>query len=181
LTDSLRFLLKSTPKMTAGFTTRGSFIDGHTANVREITWGVIFQEKLTLGLGYHWLKTKREKNIFQNQQLINTKLKMRYFSLNISYMFYQKRNWYISLPVEIGFGNSFRQDESRQRYTDQTILLYEPVMLAEYRFFKYLGVAGGFGFRLMLKNNLSLEEKFSSPIYVARLKLNFSEIYKDLK
>lgn len=181
LKDSLGFLLKTTPKFAAGFNTRGSFIDSRIANVREVTVGANFKDRLTIGIGYHWLKTERNKEVVLVNQLINTQLKMRYYSLNVMYTFYQKDKWYFSLPVEFGLGKSFREGEGKKKYFSESIMLYEPVMLAEYRIFKYFGIAGGIGFRLMLKNNKSLDEQFSSPIYVARLKIRFSDIYNDLK
>ncbi len=177
LRDSLAALLHYQPQLTGSFNTRGSFIDGRVANVREVAVGMVFHEKLTLGVGYHWLKTERKKTIFEDTLPLDTELKMRYLSLNIFYTFYHKTKWYISIPAEIGLGTSFRQGEGKKGYQRQSILLYEPVMLAEYRVMRYFGIAGGIGFRLMLKNNHFLNEQFNSPIYVLRLKIRFSEFF----
>jgi hypothetical protein len=52
-------------------------------------------------------------------------------------------------------------------------------MTIEHRFLKYFAAGGGVGFRLMLKNNTALDERFSAPIYLLRFRILFEELYRD--
>ena len=58
---------------------------------------------------------------------------------------------------------------------------YEQSITAEYRVLKYLGLGFGLGYRFVVYNKTAINEKLSAPVYIARLKLYFGDIYKDLK
>lgn len=182
LTDSVKTAFESKPEFVGGFNSRGSFIEGSPATVFSIGGGISFSKRLSFGLNYHWLKEKSKFDILYIIDGLEMKknLKMRYVSLSASYTFYQKNKWLVSIPINIGIGKSFYQDAEKNKHLNNLIVLYEPVMLVEYKLLKYFGVAGGIGFRLMLKNNKQINKSFSSPIYVARIRIYYSKIYADL-
>lgn len=181
LTDSLKLVLSSKPTWYGGINSRGSFISGKPVNVRSAFVGLNYSNKLRMGLGYHWMSTDFTKLINNTENTLLYELKFNYISLDFAYVFYEKNNWEVSIPVNLGIGRTvYRHPRLPDKTTSRAIILYEPAMVVEYKLFKYLGVAGGIGFRLMLKNNPLIDEQFNSPIYILRLKINFSEIYKDL-
>lgn len=61
------------------------------------------------------------------------------------------------------------------------LFFYEQSITAEYRVLKYLGLGFGLGYRFVVYNKTAINEKLSAPVYIARLKLYFGDIYKDLK
>jgi hypothetical protein len=60
------------------------------------------------------------------------------------------------------------------------MLSYEPAMAVEYRLFKYLGLGVGVGYRLMIVNNEPTNYQFTSPVYLLKVRILFSKIYKDV-
>jgi hypothetical protein len=81
----------------------------------------------------------------------------------------------------LGVGNSFLQYEGAEGLrviSKSRVVLYEPAMAFEYKILKVLGVGVGFGYRIMLKNNRSIEQQFTSPVYALRVRLIFDELYR---
>jgi hypothetical protein len=88
------------------------------------------------------------------------------------------------VPVQIGIGQSFVRYEINGLRTDvrkDNIVLYEPGMNVEYKMFNILGLGGGVGYRIMLKNNKEIDQQFTSPVYVIRIRLIFDEILRQAR
>ena len=109
-------------------------------------------------------------------------LKFNYIAYFVEYVFYKRRRWEFSIPLQIGIGSS------RYEYTDQnssliqldrkTVVLYEPAITGHYKITKWFGVGMGAGFRIMLVNNKALDKKFNSPIYILKAKIFLGDIYR---
>ena len=52
-------------------------------------------------------------------------------------------------------------------------------MTIEYKFLRYFGLGGGVGFRLAIKTDQQINESFSAPEYILRVKIYFGDIYKE--
>ena len=59
------------------------------------------------------------------------------------------------------------------------VLLYEPSITVQYRFLKYFAVGGGWGYRLVARNE-HLSDGLTAPIYTFGLRVFFGDLWKDL-
>jgi|JI6StandDraft_1071083.scaffolds.fasta_scaffold153738_1 hypothetical protein len=184
LSDSLRQVLRHKPMPTAKFDTRNSFITGKSAKVFGIKVGVSFRKTLTIGIGYNWIGTKFTEPLKIGDDLYESEIKLRYVAPFLEYSFYKKGPWEATVPVQIGFGKSFLRYSStsgKENIHEGHVVLYEPGMAIEYKLFDVVGVGAGMGYRIMLKNNKSIEQQFTSPVYVLRIRLIFDELFKKYK
>lgn len=184
LSDSLYRVLRHKPVPTAKLDTRNSFITGNSAKVYGIKVGLSFRKTLTIGLGYNWIGTDLTEPVRIGPQVFESEIRMRYIAPFVEYSFYKKGNWEAMVPVQLGFGKSFHRINTQNGDLNTNmgrVILYEPGMSIEYKIFGIVGVGGGFGYRLMLKNNKSIDQQFTSPVYVLRFRLIFDEILKQAK
>ncbi len=184
LSDSLYQVLRHSPVPTAKFETHNSFITGNSAKVYSLKAGLSFRKTLTIGIGYNWIGTDLKESIRVADAIFVGDIKLRYVAPFIEYSFYKKGPWEATVPVQLGFGRSFIQYQSRtdkEQIRSGRVVLYEPSMTIEYKIFNLVGVGGGFGYRIMLKNNKEINQQFTSPVYVLRIRLIFDEIYRRAK
>lgn len=189
LIDSLGALLKTTPKPLLKLDSRNSFITGVPVNLFGVKSGVQFSDRLEMGIGYQWLKSQHMRLISPTGSLVDVKeiamLKFRYFVVYGEYTFFSAKHWTITVPVQIGVGNSFlllnNEKFDRLKMKKGGVFLYEPAMLTDFHFLRYFSIGGGVGFRLMLVNNKSLSDRFTSPNYTLRFRINFGKLWRDIK
>lgn len=184
LSDSLYRILKNKPTPTIKFDTRNSFITGNHAKVYGIKAGLSFRKTLTVGIGYNFIGTRLTEELIIGEQEFFGQIKMRYVAPFLEYSFYKKGAWEAMVPVQIGIGQSFVRYEINGLRTDvrkDNIVLYEPGMNVEYKMFNILGLGGGVGYRIMLKNNKEIDQQFTSPVYVIRIRLIFDEILRQAR
>jgi hypothetical protein len=184
LTDSLYHIFKERPVFTAKYDTRNTFITGNRASIWSVKVGLVFKKSMTVGIGYNWLWTGIEEEFYyqEGRRPELSTVKLRYVAPFIDYTFYRKGRWEATLPLQLGIGTSYLQPHRTPQHQKQDwVMLYEPAMSVEYKFMKYFAVGGGYGYRIMLKNNKELSSKFTSPMYVLRFRILFDLIYKTYK
>ncbi len=185
LSDSLKKAFNQTPKLSARLGTRNSFITGRSVKVRSVKVGASFGENMIVGLGFNWLDNKSFRLAPRNiDSQIASKLNFQFIAPYIEYTFYENRNWFLTVPVQLGIGWSSIIDYDNngigQKDNTGLIVTYEPAMTLEYRFLKYFGVGAGVGYRLLLKNNKSIDYNFNSPVYILKFRVMFGKIYRDI-
>ena len=176
--DSIQASLDHKPKLYADFNTRNSFISNYRAQVRGVLGGVTFNENFTLAISYNWLITDFNHITHKKD---TAALKMRYVAPFVSYSFLEKNNLQLSVPVYIGFGQTFYQTKEDQKSNSHFIFTYEPSMKATYRIFNYFGISAGIGYRVLLIGNRYIEENFNSPTYTVGIKLFMGDIFMESK
>jgi hypothetical protein len=185
LSDSLRHVFQQKAVVTAKLDSRNSFVSGRGARVHGVKAGVSFGKRLSLGLGYNWIKQGVvSQEVKVDGRVYDADVNLRYIAPFVEYSFYKKGNWEATVPVQIGFGRSFLQYNNgyqNERMFQQGVMLYEPGMTLEYKILNLVGVGAGLGYRIMLKNNRDIDHSFTSPMYVIRFRLIFDEIYKQAK
>jgi hypothetical protein len=187
LKDTLGYLMKSEPKPAVRLDSRGSFVTGTNVRIAGIKAGISFADRLEFGIGYQWLVSDHRK--FYPSDTPNgyalTDLKLRYGSFYSEYTFFAKKYWSVTVPVQLGLGQSFYLEQRKQgnniRHGRGLVWLYEPAMITDFYFLRYFSVGGGIGYRLMLLNNKSIDERFSAPVYMYRFRVFFGKIYRDLR
>jgi hypothetical protein len=186
LISSLKDQFKQKPKFSLRFDTRNSFIANKAAKIRGIKFGLDYGKDVTVGMSFNWLDKKfsTTKNVMQGEDTVVAHLDFGYLGAYFEYTFYRTEHWEISIPVQIGIGSTFfgfRDEKNKQqRLYQKPIIVYEPSMTADYKFWRYLGVGAGVGYRLMLVNNKDIEGNFNSPIYVLKLKVYLGDMYRDV-
>lgn len=188
--EDIRSALKVKPNLDLRSDSRHSFINQSGVSLFGVKGGIEFNRKLRFGLGFNILTTKLNTNFSYTNDgvLTNTddaRLIFYHVSPYVEYVFYKHDRWEVSIPIQLGIGNSYYtyRAESGQRYNSnrQFILSYEPAITAQYKIFKYFGPGFGVGYRLMIIDNKAIKESFNSPVYIFRFKVFFGEIYRDLK
>lgn len=164
---------------------RHSFVSESGVRVLGIKFGLQFEEKLSIGLGYNQLSSELLKNdVDWNGIPLRGQLVYRYFSPYVDYIFYQDDKWELSIPVQLGYGDTYylnKMDVGPRQLKKKRVFSYEPAITFQYRFSKYFGAGMGVGYRLMIKGNPAIEERFTSPVYLFKFKLYFQEILNELK
>lgn len=184
LSDSLRNVFCSEPAFTARFDTRNSFVSGSSARIMGIKAGFSWKKTISIGLGYNWLASKHFSDIEIDSLPVTSRLKFRYISPYIEYVFYRNGPWEASVPVQLGMGSSFLKSEndgSDKIHSRGGVLLYEPAMTIEYKVLNLLGFSVGAGYRLMLVNNREIAERFTAPVYMLRVRVIFDEVKKRIE
>ena len=178
LFDSIRTSLDYKPKFLVKFDTRNSFISNQYAKIHGIKVGLSFNKTTNIGLGYHWMP-KRSIDL-DPQNLNKIDLKFGYAIAFFEYNFYKSKRWSAEIPVQIGLGKAQYTDvDFGVTKASSWIIIYEPAMTIEYKFLRYFGLGGGVGFRLAIKTDQQINESFSAPEYILRVKIYFGDIYKE--
>lgn len=140
--------------------------------------GLSFNNTISVGVGYHWMKERQVKSNLA--ELDSNYLRFGYGVVFMEYNFYKSKHWNAEIPVQIGLGKAGYFDYLQYgNFASTWMLIYEPAMTIEYRFLRYFGIGGGVGFRLAVKLNKEVKEKFSAPEYLLRFKIYFGDIYKE--
>lgn len=177
LGDIIRESFAQEPRLMGRLEARTSFITGRPVQVRGVQGGAHFGERVTVGLGYHWLQS-RLVEVDGNAE--EKRLLFRYVAPFFEYNFLHKQRWLVSIPLRVGIGGSSVR-ASDGKLDRGGILLYEPAMTVEYQFLKYFGIGVGAGYRLMLVNNKAINQSFNSPVYLFKFRVQLGKIYADLK
>jgi hypothetical protein len=187
--SDIKSSFKEQPTLDFRIDSRHSFISARIARIVGLKVGANFGDKVKTGLGYNllWNRVSEEREITNSQgqrESVNAYYRLGYFSPYFEYSFFTDIRWDISILALVGFGRS------RFEYTDQYgkdfetdpsgVVLWEPYMTAEYKFWKYFGVGAGVGYRLAYSSNSFARQNLSSPIYVYKLKIYFDQLFKHL-
>ena len=176
LIDSISKNIKGKPDFFIKLDTRGSFVSNRHVRINGVKGGLSFNKKLKLGVGYNWLKSNYQP--YYNGANVN--LVSHNISSFIDYVFINKEPFEYNANIQLGFGNvMYKQNEIKLEST--IALFYEQSISVELRVLKYLGLGFDVGYRFVVFNKKHIDEKLSAPVYIARLKLYFGDIYKDLK
>lgn len=172
-------------KFMAKIETRNSFVQTHYATFLGVRAGFEFKFPVRCGLGYYWMLTNLESKFYRPADFGQTDLtacpKLRYVIGYVDYSFYEEDDWTLSVPVQIGVGETFYRSDKSKRFANAFVVPMEAGIAVEYLFTKWMGFGVGLGYRVMLKNNKKVKENFNSPYYQFRFNIAFSEIFRGLK
>ncbi len=107
--------------------------------------------------------------------------KLRYAIGYIDYSFYEEDDWTLSVPVQVGVGETYYRSSESNRFANGLVVPMEAGIAVEYLFTRWIGFGVGLGYRVMLKGNKQVKENFNSPYYQIRLNILFTEIFRGIK
>jgi len=175
LIDSIQLNLQYEPKLLVKLDTRNSFITSTYSKVRGVKVGVHYNNTFRVGLGYNWMS-----NDFIVTPIVDSlNLRLNYISAFIEYAFYSTKHWQFEIPVQFGIGTIRYKDLQKNTIKLQWVPIWEPAMTFEYKFLNYFGIGIGAGYRLVIKDNKTIKERFTAPIYILRFKVRFGDMYSD--
>lgn len=176
--DTLRLAVKGKYSIDARLESRNSFIDNKLNTVSGARLGLSFRQKLRFGLGAQWLSSETKKLDFNRNQnfKIDTNvnyLKWAYMCAYIDFVFYKTKRWQLSVPIQIGMGQCWWQNESRYNLRTKNpkyfVFVYEPGITAQFKIFRWLGLGSDVAYRFCIKNNNLIPARFSGPTYSFKL------------
>lgn len=185
LLDSISQFAAERARIVVKLDMRGSFIRNRNVQIAGVKLGLEHAGRFQYGLGYNFLlrPVTREVTV-EGIGPVTQELRLAYVSPYVDYAFYQRGAWEVRLPVQLGFGGArtvFRDGEGRLRPLQRSgIIAYEPAMTVQYRFWRYLAVGGGWGFRLVWRTGGALGENLNAPIYSLGLRVFFGEVWREL-
>lgn len=173
--------LSHSPKLLVKLDSKYSFVTNQLVTMRGVKIGLNFQDKVKLGVGYSWMKNNFK---FDNPtDIINNDtydLRYSYLSTFLDYNFYNKNKWSFLMNtdlavVKLGYKNINTSNFDYYSYGG----VLEPSLIGEYTLIKYIILGSGFGYRFVFRESNNISERFSAPIFILRLKIDFLKIYKD--
>lgn len=185
--DTIRYSLQQKPRVFFQLDTYNSFVSKEPANTFGLRGGLEYNRRVRFGIGFYNLasdivKRKLITGVFSSDSLLNTKLELNFIPLSAEYIFYNKYPWEISTQTAIGFGTSYffyyNPQGEKARIDEKNIALMVIAGGAQYKLTRWLGVGSGLGFRVMLKDNSSIDESFNSIIYSLQLRIFPGAIYR---
>lgn len=185
LLDSISLSLKEKPRVLFKLDGRGSFISTRSARIWGFKVGVEHNSRVQYGIGYSWLRNEISQDVDLNGELVPSKVRFGYITPFFEYAFYQRNKWEVSIPLQIGLGQAWyehKNDAGEKHQVNKTwVFMYEPAMTVQYRVFRFFAAGMGVGYRLAIKTNRAMEENFTAPIYLIKLKLYLPEVLNVLR
>lgn len=183
--DEFKKSFHTKPKLDVKLDNRFSFIRDNDVKTIGIKVGLNFNRKFKVGLGVNQMLVPVEKKIFNDQnELVPVELEYFYFSPYFEYVYFNSKRWEFSLSTQLGFGGaSYRHIDStgtKIKLVESTILSYEPAMLIDYKIIRWFAIGTGVGYRFIYYKSPGIQEKFSSPEYVVKLKIYLGEIVRTI-
>lgn len=184
LIDSIKSSFDHEPKILVKLDTRNSFVGTRAVRVRGVKLGANYNDVSKVGIGYHWIQPKFDKNIAldteNGTEVVVAKLRLEYLAPFYEYTFYKRKKLEVSIPVQMGIGRSYyryKRNDRKHNLFNKPVILYEPAMAVLYKPIPWAGIGFGVGYRLMLLGNKEIDENFTSPIYVLKFNLFVSYFY----
>ena len=173
------------PKLDVKLDNRFSFIRNNDVKTVGVKIGLNFNRKFKVGIGFNQMLLPVGKQILnEDNLLVPVDLEYSYFSPYIEYVYFNSKRWEFSLSTQLGFGNaSYRHlDENgkRVKLVQSNIFSYEPAMLIDFKIIRWFGIGSGVGYRLVYYKSPGVNEEFSSPEYVVKLKIYLGEIVRTI-
>lgn len=176
LFDPIRKSLKEKPTYDIRLSAHNAFVTNQFAKIKGVKLGLSYNKIFKFGIGYSWMNSKIT-SIYDNDSV---NLRLNYILAYVDYTFYQTKYWDFSLPIQMGIGLLDYNTNDKVRKARSGVAFYEPSMAFDYKFLKYFSAGVGFGYRLAIKNREPITERFTSPIYTIRFKIEFGKMYKDV-
>lgn len=177
-------------KITVDFNieTRNSFLLNDTVKFRGIKIGARFGKNIAIGLSFNWLKSNLYNQIsyFYDSSKDTTKgyFKMAYFALYTKIVYHKTKRWEYSIPLQIGYGNSWLQKTEKLSFKHQqfkkTMIIYEPTVSVQFKILKWLGIAGNIGYRFVWHKEEKILSNLNGPIYVLNVNLMLNQLFFEI-
>lgn len=188
--EEINDAFKAKPTFQFRIDTRNSFISARIARILGLKVGLLYNNKVEVGLGYNrlWSMIDQHRKITSTGGgtiTVNSTYRLWYLSPYMEYAFYDENKWRFSILAMVGAGPSWFQysDENRkkQETAKKMVYLWEPYMTAEYAVIDWVTAGFGVGYRLNYSGNTFSRKNLNSPIYVLKLSVDYPRLLKHFK
>lgn len=181
--DEFKNSFKTNPKLDVKLDNRFSFIRDNDVKTVGFKFGFNFNRKFKAGIGLNQMLVPAEKKYLNEVgELVPVDLEYFYFSPYIEYVYFDSKKWEFSLATQLGVGGaSYRftdENGKKVKLVESVVLSYEPAMLIDYKIVRWFGIGTGVGYRFIFHKSPGVNEEFSSPEYVIKLKIYLGEIVR---
>mgnify|MGYP002713068490 CR=1 FL=1 len=174
---------KTKPKLDIKLDNRFSFIRAEDVKTLGVKFGLSFNRRFKVGIGVNQMITSTGNKISVSDTTLSVKLDYFYFSPYAEYTFYNSKKWAFSLATQLGFGEAryeYKLNNKEVELAKTLVLSYEPAMLIDYKIIRWFGIGTGVGYRIVYYKRSVIEEQFSSPQIIAKLKIYLGEIVRTI-
>jgi hypothetical protein len=171
--DSLHKAFAGKKSIDFGYGSRNAFIDHNRINVQSLKIGVDFG-KISIGGGFSWLTTKiSDTKVIHDQEMnkdttVQRQLSFSYLCYYVEYTYYKSRRWECSIPMQIGVGKlgyAYNYKGIKTLSDQGYCFVYEPEIDVKFKVFRWIGLEGDIGYRLLIKNDPLVKKTFNSPLF----------------
>lgn len=188
--DTIRYSFKVRPrKFVFNFDNRRTFSNGMPVRMSGIRIGAEYNNIVTKFVGFYALSEpiieKRISDPYTPQQdTVLDYFDFGYTSFGIDYTFYETKKWQFSMPIQIGLGSGTRDVRDLDTFTvisttSKGFFPFEIGVTGLYRFYDWVGVGAGIGYRSNLNSFFSLSA-FEGVYYSFGLKVFLGVIYRKI-
>jgi hypothetical protein len=179
LIDTLSYHLSKKPKLDLRLDSRNGLISNQHTQVFGIKLGLNHGKSVKYGIGYNRLNTQ----VYRGFGINTYEFHLEYIAPYFEYSFFASNRWEIGIPIQLGVGRGFYSSDELavKDYRSSLLVLYEPMMNADYYFMRYFTVGIAIGYRLALYGGFKVPEKITSPTYAVRFNILLGKIYRDIR
>lgn len=187
--DTLVYSVKKVPMPFFAFESSNSFVGGTSAWITGYKVGITFNGRLSTGYGWYKLVSDIVENktivgLSGNDSVVPAQLKMKYKAISLSYVYFKNQKWILSATMQPAWGESyfeyFISAGDREQAFNHKVNMIEIGSGAAYKVFPWIGLGAGLGYRIMTKNNPSIDYNFNTVNYYLGLRVFIDEIYKSV-
>jgi hypothetical protein len=180
---------KYRPRFVLDVDFRNSFIRNSPVTIYGGSVGIKNSPRSIISLGYYTLTSKSKTLIKNNNKLkygISDEVNLHFVSLGYTYIPLDGKRWKLSLPFEIGMGESEEQvlapDQSKVLLLRKTSIVPVQIgLITEYKATRWFGAFVSVGYREVISKRMNLSDDFDGLYYAYGVNLYLGKIYEDLK
>ena len=162
------------------FDARRSVIRDQKAKIGGIKIGLDFKNKIRAGLGFYGWTGPFEDTIIINeeppdQDTVLAGIAFNYVSPYLEYIIYQNKKVELSMPIQFGFGDVSVQYKYKNGNIEtpikKSVGVFVISLTGYYKFFTWLGIGGGVGYRNILTKQKLIRKTFNAPVYIVKIRI----------
>lgn len=174
------------------FDARNSFVASKDVRIGGFKIGLELRDRYRFGLGVYSMDPPIFAPVLKNKGKSNEeffiyRIEFSYLGLFAEYVLFSNRKWEFSTPVVYGLGETrlFRSKDRNAKEWDyrgkMPVNLIEASIVGHYKIVYWIGIGGGFGYRIAITEEQYLKQSFDAPIYIIKIKLFIGDIYRRWK
>lgn len=189
-------------KFLFGFDSRISFVFNKNTKLSGIKIGIEGDGKHRAGFGFYSLKNpvilKDKPLVIDSGSYFNGTDSVRYpivdtFNLRTHYSYLSvfvepiwisNKKWELTSPFQLGLGEAKIDYRNNSGVVKDLVkfpfLVTEVSVVGHYKFFPWVGLGAGIGYRAMITSNQDVKDAFNAPIYIIKLKIFLGDLYRGI-
>ena len=174
-------------KFIFSFDSDKNFLNGSDVRFFGFKVGLQFDDKFRVGMGLQILADFIPVRVVvnegeHNEYTTDGKLDITLMTSYYERILHTSTRWEFTASLHHGIGGVSRRYIDtvgvEQQKSAGGFVLLTPAVEGHYKFFSWLGIGAGVGYRIAFYNDKKVQQLVNSPIYVLKMKLFLGELYK---